>query len=82
MENLRLSDESKFFGPPEGWNEEKHGPCLTLSVADLEIEGHGFMVTMWKFSAEEIEKIVAGEPFFIGISGHTSNGFPLLRLGV
>lgn len=82
MLNLPLTDATKRFGPPEGWDEEKHGPCLTLEVCDMQIEGRPFMVTMWEFTDEEKQAILNGGRFFIGISGHTDNGFPLLNLGI
>lgn len=82
MNNVKLLDESVFFGPPKGWDEEKDGPCMTISVANVNVDGRNMMTTAWEFTPEEIAAFAKGARFFIGISGHTNNGFPLLTMAV
>lgn len=58
--NLRLT-------PPKGWDEAKHGKCLT-------IYGHrkdGQVTTVWEPTAEERAKIAAGANVAMVVAGST-----------
>jgi len=74
MHPIRLADETRYIGPPEGWTENE---CSFLSIYDHEVDGHNVMVSAWMPSQEDIIKINAGEPIYLHIYGtrHPVVGF-------
>lgn len=63
------------LGKPKGWTDEQ---CMTIKAArGIDETGHGFFLTAWQPSKEDIEAINAGRPIWLKI---VSDGFPPVAL--
>jgi hypothetical protein len=59
------------YGPPENWDEAKHGVCHTLSVrVGTTPEGLRECVSTWKPSVVEIEHMMRGGVVVLSILGN------------
>ena len=65
MHSIPLQEPSRRLGAPKEWDHSEEGICHTLEIWDRE----GFMISGWRPSAKELEKLNAGEPLFSHIQG-------------
>ena len=71
MQAIKLVDETRAIGKPKDWNDEENGPCLTLSVSDIELNHCNVMVSGWKPNEEELAMLNEGGHIYLGIYGTT-----------
>jgi hypothetical protein len=72
-------NQTRAPGQPLNWDEDKHGPCAALSIADVEEHGLPFMESLWSLDSLERAALIAGEQIILRIQGHAH---PVVRLGV
>jgi hypothetical protein len=70
---------TRRFGPPSDWNEDRHGSCGTLEIADLQTTSGPFMESLWRPDAVELAALNAGAAVKLGIRG---NVHPVVYMGV
>ncbi|ETR75893.1 hypothetical protein X566_19955 [Afipia sp. P52-10] len=75
MKSIPLKNPSRRLGAPIDWDHEKDGICHTLEIWDQD----GFMISGWRPSAKELEKLNAGQPLFLHIQGSVH---PVVALSV
>ena len=75
MNSIPLEKPDRRLGAPPNWNHETDGICHTLEIWDRE----GFMISGWKPTPAELEKLNAGEPLFLHIQGRVH---PVVALSV
>lgn len=72
MTPVEFPQANTRFGPPDGLD---HSQCLTIYAYAGEIahrsalDGAPIVVTAWKPSPEEIDRILSGEPVFLTFIG-------------
>lgn len=69
MEIERIPGAMFYFGAPQGWNPETDPPCDCLPCKPQQIGNRIFMVSQWRPNAEEIAKIVEGQPIYLWVHG-------------
>lgn len=69
MDMARIDGATRCLGAPQGWDDSKGVACEALFVADVESPAGAVMVSEWRPTAEEIERIVAGEPVWLWVFG-------------
>lgn len=66
---LEMEGETRRVGQPRDWNEERDGPCATLSIRDERIGGANYMMSGYMLTQSEMDVLVqrqaAGEPCII-----------------
>jgi ABC-type cobalt transport system substrate-binding protein len=70
---------TRRFGPPADWNEDVHGPCGTLEIADLSTTSGPYMESLWRPTADELEALNRGATIQLGIRGTVH---PVIYMGV
>lgn len=65
MDSLPLTDATRRLGAPKSWDHASDGLCHTLEICDRD----GWMISAWRPTAKEIERIAAGAPIFLHIQG-------------
>lgn len=65
MDSLALTEATRRLGAPQGWDHAKDGICHTLEICDR----GGWMISAWRPSVAELERLNAGEPIFLHIQG-------------
>lgn len=66
-----LSDKTRTLGAPSNWDADNSGECLALDIADREHDGTMWMYSAWSLQPGEMERLAAGAPLFLRISGTT-----------
>lgn len=67
MNSIPLENPDRRLGAPRQWDHETDGICHTLEIWDRE----GFMISGWRPTPKELEKLNAGEPLFLHIQGRS-----------
>lgn len=63
---------TRVLGKPRDWNEEKNGRCGSLPICDIVTpDGLPVMVSAWVPTAAELKRLVAGQPVYLWIYGHS-----------
>ena len=68
---------SRYLGKPADWTPED-GSCGHLAIADLEIEGHAIMQSIWEPSPAELAELNAGGFVVLTVWGR---GHPPVHVG-
>jgi hypothetical protein len=66
MHPIPLKDTTRRLAAPPQWNHAEQGICHTLEICDRD----GWMISAWMPSAAELERLKAGKPVFLHISGN------------
>lgn len=61
----QLEGASRRLGAPKGWDHSTRGICHTLEIMDVD----GWMVSAWRPSAAELQRLNDGQPLFLFIQG-------------
>jgi hypothetical protein len=61
MKPVRTIGHTTSYTKPEGWDDERDGPCGVLSVRTEHTRLLKRHFSTWKPSAEELQRLVAGE---------------------
>ena len=61
MKPVQTIGHTTNYTKPEGWNDERDGPCGVLSVRTERVRGLNYHFSTWKPSTEELQRLVAGE---------------------
>lgn len=67
MNSIPLTDATRRLGAPAGWDHERDGLCHTLEICDRD----GWMISAWRPSEAELQRLIAGEPLFLHIQGRS-----------
>lgn len=67
------------IGAPHNWDRKRHGPCSTLSVANVQRNGLRFMESLWEPTPEELEALQQGGKVVLQIEG---SSHPVVSMGV
>jgi hypothetical protein len=75
VNSIQLSDATRRLGAPKDWNHETDGICHTLEICDRD----GWMISAWRPTEAEIERIRRGAPIFLHVQGvsHPVVGFSI-----
>lgn len=70
MTPIKHPNETRRIGEPKNWDEERDGPCATLSVSDQRgVGGANVMMSRYKPDHEELDALIAGGSIEFGIYG-------------
>lgn len=81
MQPGQIENPTRVLGKPADWDDAAQGPCGTLPIREVVINGLGFAASAWVPSPEEIELINAGHPVIIGL-GVEGDRHPVVFMGV
>ena len=65
----RIEGFTRELGKPDGWDNQKHGHCGCLPVKDVESAAGNQMISAWVPTPDELAKLAAGAPVYLGIVG-------------
>jgi len=72
MDPLPHPQRTRSFGRPANWDEARDGPCGTLDIADIVTpERYAAMQSLWRPSAEDLNKLNRGGAIALWIYGTT-----------
>jgi hypothetical protein len=77
MKSIPLSNATRRMGAPKDWDHETMGICHTLEICDRD----GWMISAWQPTQQELERINAGQPIFLGIQGHDMHPVVSIEVG-
>lgn len=69
MRPITLSDETRRFSAPDGWDEKVDGPCDELSIYDMNVDGKNIMLSGWIPDERELKRLQQGAVIFLHIHG-------------
>lgn len=64
-----ISGATRNLAAPSDWDKATNGPCLGLPIRDERTSAGKVMVSAWFPTSEEIERIQAGAPIYLGVYG-------------
>lgn len=72
---LTHPNTNRHHGEPEGWNEERDGPCATLPTVSID----GMHASFWQPDPEELDTLLRGGciKLYIAATQH-----PVISVGV
>lgn len=76
---VKIPGFTREIGKPKNWDEATQGPCASLPVRDVIVDGQPFMLSAWKPTAAELELLNKGLGIYLGVSGFNS---PVLFMGI
>lgn len=59
MNHVQHPSNTEWLGAPPGWDHETV-PCAALPITRADIDGHPVIVSRWRPTAEELERLNAG----------------------
>lgn len=65
----RIKDATRNLGKPEGWDDERDGPCSSLPIRDGRSQGVPHMESAWYPTIEEMQRMVMGAPVYLRVVG-------------
>lgn len=75
MDAMPITNHTRRIGAPKNWNHAEQGLCHTLEVVDRD----GWMISAWRPTPAELERLNAGQPVFLWIAGSVH---PVVALSV
>lgn len=69
MTPVKINGQNVNFTPPEGWEEERHGPCGDLGVRMLRSEDQLICESAWRPSEAELQSLQEGHAVILRIYG-------------
>lgn len=71
MRSIKTPDTNKELGRPVNWDDDKGIECSSLPVHAYESNGYHFMLSVWRPSPEERDKIANGGDIVLTVIGST-----------
>lgn len=65
MKSQVLENPTRRMGAPSNWDHAEGGICHTLEIWDRD----GWMISAWRPSEKELERLNRGEPMLLWIQG-------------
>lgn len=70
MDVVQIKNPTRTFGKPRNWDTKTQGPCGALPIIDLPEHGVNFMVSFWRPTKEELERLQSGDVIQLYVQGN------------